>query len=528
MQATDIHHLETILILLMILVIGFAILAKRMNTPYPVILVIAGLLVSFAPGIPRFSLSPDIILLAILPPLLFSSSFTTSWREFCRNIVSIGLLAFGLVAFTVFGVAWSAHWILPGFDWRLGLVLGAVISTTDAVAATAIARRLGLPNRIVDILEGESLINDASGLLALEFTVSLLVTGERPGVAEGAARLLYLVVGGGAIGLIVAKLVHWIENRLEDGPIEIALSLITPYVAYLTAERFGASGVIATVACGLYLGRQSARFFSSSVRMEAHAVWKTLTFVLNGLVFILIGLQLPFVLADIQELSLWQLLVRGAVFSALVILLRLVWTFPGAHFAAFLNRTVRKRPLPAPETRHIFVIGWTGMRGVVALAAAISLPESIPQRNIVIFLTFCVIFATLVLQGLTLPWVIRRLGITAATGPNCEEQEARRIVLEAVREKIVEIRPGESPETQELLDDLARHYNFRFSSAKEADTRDSEGESQHFLDLARQVQDVERSTAIRLRDENRINDEVLRTLQREQDLIAARIQLHAE
>jgi Na+/H+ antiporter len=526
MQAAQIHQLETILILLLIFVIGFAILAKRVGIPYPVILVIAGLFISFVPGIPRFSLNPDIVLLAILPPLLFASAFMTSWREFRANLVSIGLLAFGLVAFTVFGVALGAHWFLPGFDWRLGLVLGAVISTTDAIAATAIARRIGLPHRIVDILEGESLINDASGLLALEFTVSLLVTGTHPGASSIGLDLLILVVGGTAIGLLVGKAVHLIEDHVNDAPIEITLSLITPYIAYLTAERFNMSGVFATVACGLYLGRHSARFFSSSARIEANAVWSTLTFVLNGLVFVLIGLQLPFVLSDIRDFSVGQLIVRGALFSAFVILLRLVWTYPGAHLAHHIRVLIQKRPLPLPKSREIFVIGWTGMRGVVALAAAVSLPESIPERNVIIFLTFCVIFVTLVLQGLTLPMVIRRLGIVAPRGQNCEEEEARRIVLQAVTERITELRADQQPDTQEMLDDLARHYRLRLLPD---DGEDSEiRHSRNFLILAKQVREVERSTAIRLRDQNRINDGVLRVLQREQDLIDAHFDGPAE
>jgi monovalent cation/hydrogen antiporter len=525
MEAAQIHHLETILILLLVVVIGFAILAKRVGTPYPVVLVIAGLLLSFVPGIPRFSLNPDVVLLAILPPLLFAGAFLTSWREFRANIVSIGFLAFGLVTFTVFGVAWSVHWILPGFDWRLGLVLGAVISTTDAIAATAIARRLGLPNRIVDILEGESMINDASGLLALEFTVALMVTGRHPGFTEIVGQLLYLVIGGIAIGLVLAKVVQWIETRLDDAPIEIAVSLITPYIAYLTAERFGCSGAFATVACGLYFGRQSAKFFSSTARIEARAVWNTLTFILNGIVFVLIGLQLPFVLADIRALSLQQLLVRGALFSALVILLRLMWEFPGAHLAGLIRRTIMKQALPVPSPRELFVIGWTGMRGVVALAAAVSLPEFIPQRNIIIFLTFCVIFVTLVLQGLTLPWVIRQLGIATPAGRNCEEEEARRIVLEAATEKINELRENAEPASRELLDDLARHYERRLTAAKDQEGQSSSARLRHIGALAKQVLDVERTTAINLRDQNRINDEVLRTLQREQDLLDARFKV---
>jgi len=294
---TAIQDLEIVLIVLLIFVVGFGALANRLKTPYPILLVIGGLVLSLIPGIPRFNLAPDIVFLVVLPPLLFSAAFTTSWRDFRYNLMSIGLLAFGLVGFTVVGVAVISRWILPGFDWRLGLVLGAVVSTTDAIAATSIARRVGLPRRIIDVLEGESLINDATGLLALEFAIALVVTGGTPTLAQGAGRLLYLVIGGVAVGLALGKLVDWLEHCLDDAPIEITISLVTPYAAYLAADRIHASGVLAAVACGLFLGRRSATYFSSVVRLEAQAFWNTLIFVLNGVVFILIGLQLPYILA---------------------------------------------------------------------------------------------------------------------------------------------------------------------------------------------------------------------------------------
>jgi CPA1 family monovalent cation:H+ antiporter len=300
----------------------------------------------------------------------FEAAFATSWRDFRYNLVSITFLAFGLVGFTVFGVALISQWILPGFDWRLGLVLGAVVSTTDAIAATSIGRRIGLPQRMIDVLEGESLINDASGLLALEFTVALVVTGQTPGVLEGGGRLLFLVVGGVAVGLILGKLVDWVERRIDDAPIEITISLVTPYVAYLGAESIHSSGVLAAVACGLYLGRRSATYFSSTVRIEAWAFWNTLTFVLNGIVFILIGLQLPYILGRIQHLSLGELLLRGALFSAVVILLRMIWMYPGAYFSYLIRRRLLGQPEPTPPARTVFIAGWAGMRGVVALAAA--------------------------------------------------------------------------------------------------------------------------------------------------------------
>src|SRR3984957_284243 len=299
----DIHAVEIIFLLLLFFVVVFGTLAQKLKTPYPIVLVIGGLLLSFVPGIPKISLNPDIVFFVILPPLLYSAAWLTSWRDFSYNMVSILGLAFGLVIFTVVCVAYASHWFLPGFDWRVGLVLGAVVAPTDAIAATAIATRIGLPKRIVDLLEGESLLNDATGLLALEFAVAMVVHGQDPTVSAGLLRLLYLTFAGIGSGLILARIVEWFEHRIDDGPIEIAVSILVPYAAYLTAEAMHASGVLAVVAAGLYLGRKSSRFFSPGVRLQAQAVWNSLTFILNGFVFVLIGLQLPSVLTGVSELG---------------------------------------------------------------------------------------------------------------------------------------------------------------------------------------------------------------------------------
>jgi len=386
MESLAIHNVELIFLLLLFFVAGLTALAKRLHTPYPIVLVVGGLLLSFIPHAPRVELNPDIVFLVVIPPLVFSSAFLTSWRDFRYNFVPISMLAFGLVGFTVVGVAAACRWIIPGFSWRLGLVLGAVVSTTDAIAATAIAKRVGLPKRIVDILEGESLVNDATGLLALEFTVGLLVTGHDPGIFPGAGRLLYLVLASVVVGLVVGKLMHFVELKIDDASIEVMLSLLAPYLAYLSAEGIHSSGVLATVACGLYLGNKSSFFFSRAARLRAEAVWDTLTFVLNGVVFILIGLQLPYVLSEISVVRLGHLLWLAATFSVVVILLRMIWVFPGAWISNVLRRHFQRQPEPLPNPRAVFVVGWTGMRGVIALAAAMSLPKILasgapfPQR----------------------------------------------------------------------------------------------------------------------------------------------------
>src|SRR5690242_8736929 len=256
MAGVGVHAVELVFLLLLLFVVAFGALARKLAVPYPIVLVIGGLLLSLVPGIPRVTLNPDIVFFVILPPLLYSAAWLTSWRDFSYHLVSILLLAFGLVAFTVFGIAWAAPLLFAGFNWRLGFVLGAVIAPTDALAATSIAKKIGLPKRVVDILEGESLVNDASGLLALEFGLAMVLKSESPTVSGALLRLGYLLVAGVAIGLLVAKLVEWFEKYVDDGPIEIAVSILVPYVAYLVAEAARGSGVLAVVACGLYLSRR--------------------------------------------------------------------------------------------------------------------------------------------------------------------------------------------------------------------------------------------------------------------------------
>jgi monovalent cation/hydrogen antiporter len=531
MQSATIHNAELIFLLLLFFVSALAALAQRLRTPYPIILVIGGLILSFVPHAPRVELNPNLVFLVIIPPLVFSSAFLTSWRDFRYNLVSIAMLAFGLVGFTVLGVAAACRWILPGFDWRMGLVLGAVVSTTDAIAATSIAKRVGLPKRIVDILEGESLVNDATGLLALEFTVGMLVTGESRGIAEGAGRLLYLVLASIAIGLVVGKVMHFFESKIDDASIEVMLSLLAPYLAYLAAEGAHSSGVLSTVACGLYLGNKSSFYFSRAARLRAAAVWDTLTFVLNGVVFILIGLQLPYVLSESSPRHLGHVLWLGLLFSAVVILLRIFWVFPGAWIPNLVRRRVLHQPEPLPNPRAVFVVAWTGMRGVIALAAALSLPKLLadgspfPRRSLMIFLTFCVIFVTLVLQGLTLPSLIRWLRLGGSDGRNAEEEKARRAMAEASLAYLEHAREADVPKASPVYDELIRVQRRRLDLLHQKEHGDgaySREEFERFQQLSAQVRSIQRAALLNLRNQNGINDEVMRKLEREIDILEAR------
>ena len=536
-HSEGVHGVQLVFLLLLLFVVVFAVLARKLQTPYPIVLVIGGLLLGLVPGIPKVALNPELVFLVVLPPLLYYGAWMTNWRDFKYNLVSILFLAFGLVGFTVLGVAETSRWVFAGFDWRLGFVLGAVVATTDAIAATAIAKRVGLPQRIVDILEGESLVNDATGLLALEFGIAMVWDGSTPTVWSGAVRLVWLVAVGLIIGLVIGLVVEWFENRIDDGPIEIVISILVPYATYLGAEAAHSSGVLAVIACGLYLSRKSSHFFSPSVRIQAGAVWESLTFVLNGLVFVLIGLQLPYVLTGIREYSLRQLIYDGLLFSVIVIALRMLWVFPGSFIAYFVRRRLAHQPDPWPGARNVFVVGWTGMRGVIALAAAISLPEVLangdpfPHRNLIIFMTFCVILVTLVLQGLTLPPLIRLLGLSGADGSGKEELEARRKILEAGLAWLEAAIPKDADTDAAVYKELARTYRKRLESmhSRGEDETDEDHRAhtitrERRIDAARSVLKVEREVALHLRNEGQINDEVLRHIEYELDLSETRLE----
>ncbi|WP_058186705.1 Na+/H+ antiporter [Terracidiphilus gabretensis] len=525
---SEIHAVEIAFLLLLCFVVIFGIFARKLSTPYPIVMVLGGLALSFVPGIPHIELNPDLVFLIFLPPLLYSSAWNTSWRDFKANLVTILLLAFGLVVFTVAGVGLLAPFVFPGFDWRLGMLLGAVVAPTDAIAASAIARRIGLPERIVDILEGESLINDATGLLALEFARQIIVQERIPTVSEGLLKLLWLTVGGILVGLAIGWVIEQIERRLEDATIEITLSILAPYVIYLAAEELHASGVLAVVTAGLYLSVKSATFLSPATRLKLWSVWESLTFILNGVVFVLIGLQFPQIRGSIHEYGLGKIILDGALFSLILIALRLAWVLPGSHLAFWFNTRVLNRRLPPPRPREVFVVGWTGMRGVISLAGALALPivlmdgSPFPYRNAIVLLTFCVIFVTLVLQGLTLPPLVRWLGLSGTDGPNCEELEARRIVAGAALTHLTGARERDNIRNEDLYDDLIDHYQNHLASL-DLDNQEATKKHVDYTELSLETLRIERDTAIGLRNEGRINDAVLRRIERELDLSESRL-----
>jgi Na+/H+ antiporter len=530
-------HVNYILLLLIGLLCSVAAvagLARRFAVSYPIVLVIFGLLCSLLPHIPRIPLPPSLVFLVILPPLLFVAAWQTSWREFKYTLVSISSLAIFLVFFTAFGVAFAAKWWLPGFNWQLGFLLGAVVSPTDAVAATSIARKVGMPQRVVDLLEGESLLNDATGLLALQLGAEMVVQGTTPTVGRGILEFAWLTLGGLLVGLAIGWVVTWLERWVDDGPVEIALSLIVPYAAYLMGEAVKGSGVIAVVACGLFVSRRSSTFFSPGVRLQAMAVWDALEFLLNGLVFVLIGLQLPYVLDGIHGQSRLGLLGYGLAFSALLVLLRLAWMYPAARTAWWVRTHVAKQIYERPQGNQVFVVGWTGMRGVVALAAANSLPLTLndgspfPQRSFIIFLTFSLILVTLVLQGLSLPWLVRVLRLSAENTHFCEEGEARHLLLQAAIDFLGERRKSAEGEHEvHLYEDLLHDYEHKLAEVDECGPHGSDAQRDRrglttghvLLETIRR----EREELNLLQANGRIGDSVHRRLEHELDLSESRL-----
>ena len=514
---------------LLILVAALAILAKKVAIPYPVLLVIGGLGLGFVPGLPEVQLEPDMVFLFLLPPLLYPAALFTSWRDFRANLNPILLLAIGLVLLTTAFVAVVAH-ALTGLPLAAAFVLGAIISPPDAIAATAIANRLRLPQRIVTIVEGESLVNDATALVAYRFAIAAMVTG-RFSVSEAAVRFALVALGGAVIGLAVGWLVSRIQRRLDDPPVQVTISLLTPFAAYIPAERLDVSGVLAVVACGLFLGWRAPQILTSRTRLNLFTFWEMVVFLLNGLIFVLIGMQLSHILRTFSVQRLEQLVWLGAAISLAAILVRIIWVFASANARRWLSFSLN-RPDPDPDWRNMAIIAWTGMRGVVSLAAALAVPLTLsdgspfPGRDSIVFITFSVILATLVLQGLSLPILIRRLGVMDDGRANLEERTARLKANEAALAYLAEVE-GRFP--ADLVERLRVEYDDRIRQLEVCASTGGNRSAGLALPLYERLQQealtVERRTIIQLRDEYIINDEVLRRIQRDLDYAEAR--LHA-
>ncbi|HZS18969.1 MAG TPA: Na+/H+ antiporter [Candidatus Udaeobacter sp.] len=522
-------HQAEIIVLLFTVVAASVLVARKVALPYPVVLVLVGLVLSFIPRLPEVKLDPNVVFYFFLPPLLYPAALFTSWRDFRRNLRPIVLLAIGLVLFTMVVVACVVHALIPSLPWAAAFALGAIVSPPDAVAATSVITRLPVPHRIVSILEGESLLNDATALVALQFAVAALVTGKFS-LGQASLHFVWAAVGGIGFGLLVGVAMRWVQRHLDDPPVQITISLLTPFLAYLPAERVHASGVLAVVTTGIYLGWYSPLILTARYRLQAFAFWEIVVFLLNGFVFTAIGLQLPEILKSLEGESLFSPIENALLVSAAVVLVRMAWVFPGAYLPFLLHKRTRRDSLP--EWRNVAVMGWSGMRGVVSLAAAFALPYILPNgspfpgRNYILFLTFGVILVTLLFQGLTLPIVIQKLCIKADNSTDEEERTARLKANQAAIESIEKLRSSGkfSPDT---VDRLRAEYDERVEQLRLCAERpdDCRGEiaTPQYQRLQRQALRVERQTIISLRNDRVINDDALRRIQRDLDLAEARL-----
>jgi monovalent cation/hydrogen antiporter len=513
-----------IIALLLMLMAALVVIAKKLELPYPVMLVIGGLAVSFIPHLPEVKLDPNFVFYFFLPALLYPTALFTSWRDFRRNLRAILLLAIGLVLTTMVVVAWVVHLLIPSLPWAAAFALGAIVSPPDAIAATAVIRRLSVPHRIQAILESESLVNDATALVALQFAIAAMMTGT---FSLGDASLRFILVGAGGIGfgLLVGFLMRAVQRRLDDPPVQITVSLLTPFLAYLPAERLHVSGVLAAVAAGMYLGWHSPVIVKARYRLQAFAFWEMIGFLLNGFIFIAIGLQLPGILRAMSGESLGALIRDGLLISAAVVLARIAWVIPGVYLPRLLSKKIRKRE-PEPRWQNVALVGWAGMRGVISLAAAFALPFTFPGRNYILFLTFCVILVTLVGQGLTLPFLIRRLGIKD-DGVTDEEERSARLAANKAAIEFIENASTRNGATPEILQRLRAEYDDRIAQlcrcATESENPSGGVATPQYQQLQQQALSTERDTIIQLRNKHIINDEALRRIQRDLDLAEVRL-----
>ncbi len=504
-------------LLLCALVLGW--LSRRVNVAYPIALVVGGSLLGFVPGLPQLAFDPQFLLVLVLPPILYQAALLTSWRDFKANIRPVGLLAIGLVIATTLAVGAALKLLFPEMPWAVAFVFGAIVSPPDAVAATAVLSRYNIPHRVVVVLEGESLVNDASGLVLYKFAVAAVLTGAFS-LTEASVQFVLVAAGGTAIGMLIAWVFVQLHRHIGDPFIEVLVSMSIPFTAYIAAESVHLSGVLAVVAAGLFRGRYAPKMVSAEMRILARSAWNILVFLLNSLIFILIGLQLSGITARLGNYAADQLALASLTVSAVAILVRFLWVYP----AALLPRLVGGAP---PPQGQIFIVSWCGMRGIVSLAAALALPlethsgEGFPYRDLLIFLTFVVIFVTLVGQGLTLAPLIRRLGLGSEAGLRDEQMRARsdmgRAALEAIDRHVAE---------HGVDAVLAARVRAEFAEkiARETPagpTLPEEAEAARQMRLA--ALRAERAELIRVWQSNHISDDVLHHLEEELDYQESRL-----
>ena len=507
---------------LLLLIVGscaIAALARRHGVAAPILLVLTGLAASYIPGVPEFRLNPDLVLFAVLPPLVYTTALESSYLNLRDNVRTLALLSVGLVLFTAVVVGGAARLDVPGLPVAAAITLGAILAPTDAVTTASIGRQLHLPRRLLTVITGESMLNDGTALTVYAVAVSAASAAvATPSPLSAVGSLVRISIGGIVVGLVLGVLFHRIRMRLRDPLVESALSLLTPFAAYLAADSLHVSGVLAVVVTGLYLGHHAGQAHFAT-RLQDMAVWRVATFVLESVAFALIGLQLRPVLQDVGTQNPARLAGEAAVVLGAVIVARIVWVFPSIYLPRWLVPRIRTQD-PAPGWQATFVLSWAGLRGVISLAAAAALSTDVPQRNLLVFLTFTTVLGTLLVQGLTLPVLIRRLGVQAGPDEQRADVVAQATAQEAasaaglrrLEEVAAEDPAGAPPEVVERLRRLAEYRQagaWERLPGHEPDADSGPAPSAAFRRLRREMTTAERAEFIRLRDERQIDDEVL-------------------
>ena len=516
--------LQIFLILLAVLA-GTALLARRIDVAPAILLLLAGIALAFVPGLPPVELPPELVLLVVLPPLIYSASVAMSWREFKFNLRPIILLAVGCVIFTAFAVAAGTHYLI-GLPWPVGFLLGAIVAPPDVVAPLAIARKLGMPRRILVILEGEGLANDATALILYRFAVAAIMTGMFS-LPKATGTFIVIVAGeilfGAAVGWLSLRARHW----ARDPQVEITLSLITPYIAYWIPEHFGGSGVIATVACGLYMSWNGPLLISSATRLQGIFFWDLVIYLIEGMLFLLTGFQMRALYEKSKAFPLHDILSATALVAVIVVLARFVWVYPATYLPRWLSRKVRERD-PYPSWRTTFVVAFTGVRGAVSLAAALALPfalpsgDAFPDRDLILFVAFGVIFITLIGLGLSLPAVVRWLGVAKdGRDEHIAEHEAeiaaRREALAAALQSL-DAMTDDRELSDEVVKLLRARHEIRSSQLPDSLDPDHHDVTAAQTKLTRELIASERKFIHALLRDGRITDEARRRIERDLDL----------
>jgi CPA1 family monovalent cation:H+ antiporter len=528
-----VHETELLILGLCVAIPVMSVIARLLGIPYPIVLVIGAIPIGYLPGVPEVELDPDLVLVIFLPPLLYVAAFFADLRALRADARALSAVAFGLVLLTTCAVAVIGHELI-GLSWAVAFALGAIVSPTDPVAATTITRQLGVPRRVVNLIEGESLVNDASALIAYRVAVAAAI-GESFSLVDATFDFVVAVIGGIGIGLLVGMAVAAVRRKLDDVPVEITISLATGFAAYLPAEALGVSGVLAAVTAGIYLGWKAPRISTAQMRMEAGAVWGFIVFLLNAVLFVLIGLQLPSILDSVAEIDAATLAAYALATIAAVVGMRFLWLFTTPYLLRAVDRRpsqVARRMGAAPRV----VIAWAGMRGAVTLAAALALPlqtdagAPFPDRDLVIFLAYCVVLFTVVVEGLTLPALIRRLGVVDdGAEEEIEEQTARIAAAEAALGALDRL-VDEDWTREDSVERLRGLYAFRrrrFATLR-GDLEDEDGLADRSLAYQRLMHELiaaQRREIVRMRNEGQISADVMRRVERDLDLEESRLEI---